>query len=169
MKVGRTARGLAGDTMDNCKSVKSDELYRALKLGGISVFGALAGVQLEQLWHYLEVRRYGPGQQVFRQSELPSGIYVVLSGKIDFILDNDGLLQIESCYEAGETFGESAYLGIQPHIGSAQVRSTGPAEVLVLTRASLIDMQQQDQDLFALLIMNLAREVSRKYQAKLGA
>lgn len=153
--------------MMNCKSVKTEELFEDLSVGAVSLFGAMRPAQLETLWQYLEVRQYSPSQQIFQQQELPSAIYVVVSGKVDFFVERAGVLAIEACYEAGKTFGESAFLGIQPHIGTAQVRSTGPAELFVLTRDALIDIQQAHGELFALLMMNLAREVSRKYHANL--
>lgn len=153
----------------NCMSKKTDELFQVIRLGGISLFGALTESQLEVVWRYLDVQKYLPGQRVFQQGELPSAIYIVASGKIDFIVQHGDVLKVEASYTDGQTFGESAYLGIQPHAGSAQVRSAGPAEVMVLTREALIDMQREDESLFALLMMNLAREVSRKYQGILSA
>lgn len=148
----------------NCISHKTDELFQSLKLGEVSVFGALTTSQLESLWQYLDVRSYCAGQRVFSQGDLPSGIYIVISGKVDFIVEKDGVFNVEACFQRGQTFGESAFLGIQPHVGSAQVRSAGDAEVLVFTRNALIEMQQRDLSLFALILMNFARDLSRKYQ-----
>ena len=151
--------------MTSCKTVKFDELYQVLKSGEVSLFGALAGAQIDDLWDHLNIRIYRAGEKIFEQGDLPNEVYIVLSGKVDFVLENQGVLQIEACFQAGQTFGESAYLGIQPHVGSAQVRSTGDAEIIVLTRDALMNIQKQDKDLFALLVMNLSREVSRKYQS----
>jgi len=149
----------------NSTSSKSGELFQSLKLGEISVFGALTTAQLESLWQYLEVQSFAAGQRVFSQGDLPSDIYIVISGKVDFIVEKDDVFNVEGCFETGQTFGESAFLGIQPHVGSTQVRSIGSAELLTFTRDSLIKMQEQDLELFTLVLMNFARDLSRKYQA----
>ena len=151
--------------MKNCESEKFDEIYHKLKLGHVSLFAALAGAQLDQIWPYLECRRYAAGQKIFQQGDLPAEIYVVISGKVDFVVEKNGVLEIHACYEAGQSFGESAYLGIQPHAGCAQVRSVSNAEILVLTRDALMNLQKFDLETFSIILMNLSREVSRKYYA----
>jgi len=151
--------------MMNYKEVSTMREYHDLKLCNIPLFGALTSSQLETLWSYLNVRTYKAGACVFSKGDLPQEVYVVVSGTLDLIVEKNGIKCTEGVYTSGRVFGESAFLGIQPYIATAKVRQSAPAELITLSTESLIKIQRNDPELFSILIMNMAREVSRKYQA----
>lgn len=147
----------------NCRSMCREHPSTEDVAELFSLFGAMTLAQSEVLAHYLEPHDYAAGQCVFKQGSLPHGIYLLRSGNVDFVVEREGVAQLSSSYTSGSIFGESAFLGIQPHAGSAYVRGCSSAEIYVLTRDALMDLQSRDQILFAMLMMNLSREISRKY------
>lgn len=70
-----------------------------------------------------------------------------------------------SCYqlfefEEGRCIGEDSIIGIQPHTLSAM--AVGKVELIVIPKNSLLKFYETDKDLFSLLILNIAREISRR-------
>lgn len=131
----------------------------------ISLFGALDDKQLNQLCAYLHVEQHKAGDTIFSQGEPPSSIYILLDGRVDCVFDHEDLHTLQASLTYGDVFGESAFIGIQPQSGTAKV--TAAATLLVLDRDALMALHDKDLELFALLIMNMARELGRKYQKSL--
>ena len=62
--------------------------------------------------------------------------------------------------DPGECFGEASLMSMQRH--SASVIALEDSEVIGISRHSLISLQHEDLALFALLMMNIARELARR-------
>lgn len=153
----------------NCRSVPTGQTPKNEVMQHFSLMGAMTSEQVCELMQCLVLREYAPGQSIFQQGELPSSIYLLHSGQVDFVVENEDVAHLVSSHRVGSTFGESAYLGIQAHAGSAYVRGEEGAKVYVLTRDALLNIQNKNALLFAILMMNLAREVSRKLHHALSA
>ena len=63
-------------------------------------------------------------------------------------------------FEEGRCIGEDSIIGIYPHTLSAL--AVGKVELIVIPRKSLLNFYETDKDLFSLLILNIAREISRR-------
>lgn len=126
-----------------------------------SLFGALDDLQLAKLLSYTHRRELKSGDRLFSQGDLPTDIYVVCDGRIDLVIQKDGIFNIEASFQSGDSIGETALIGIQPQVGSAIV-SGGNADLLVISRETLLDIYNDDMALYGVLMMNIAREVSRK-------
>jgi CRP-like cAMP-binding protein len=63
----------------------------------------------------------------------------------------------------GDCFGEMSLLDIQSR--SATVRTVGETSLLVLRYRELREIRRRDPEAFLLLVLNLAREVSRRLRA----
>jgi len=135
----------------------------------VSLFGALTASQLVRLWGYLDVRQCAPGEHVFDQGDLPSNIFILISGRVDFVVCHGDLVKLERSFKGGDVFGETAFIGIQPQAGSAIVSSQGKVDLLVLNRDALMRIYADDTELFGMLMMNMARELSRKIHRMIGA
>ena len=61
---------------------------------------------------------------------------------------------------AGETFGEMELIDIQPC--AATVRTLEPTDTLSLSNRDLYKVSKIDMKTYALLVMNLARDISRR-------
>jgi len=130
----------------------------------VSLFGALDREQLERLLGYMTQRHCRSGERIFSRGDLPSDIYVLLQGRVDFVVEEHGVARLKTSYKVGDTFGETAVIGIQTQIGSA-IASGDDVELLVLSRDSLLLLHKEDPYLYGVLMMNIAREVSRKLHA----
>jgi CRP-like cAMP-binding protein len=60
----------------------------------------------------------------------------------------------------GETFGEMEVLDVMP--AAASVRALVPTKVATVSNRALREMNKIDTAIFALVIMNLARDLSRR-------
>jgi len=73
--------------------------------------------------------------------------------------DKDILIELIS-FKDGDCFGETSVIGIQSHSSNAlAVKST---ELIVLEPSKLLNIYDTNKELFSLLILNIARETSRR-------
>lgn len=129
-------------------------------LSKISILAGLSSDQLNKLIELLEKVSYSAGQKIFEQGAEPSYIYIVKSGKVKLIVSKDGTDLELIVFEEGHCFGEASIIGVQPHAVTAI--ATEETELIVLSRKALLSVYHMDLELFALLIMNIAREVCRR-------
>lgn len=125
-----------------------------------TILGALSDEQILGLLNKMEVARYGDGEAIFYNGDPASAIYIVLRGRVrlDFGDEMHPLSQIE--FQPGDCFGETSVIGIQPH--SAGAVAQGEVSLLVLTTQTLHSLYESDTKLFAMLLLNIAREASRR-------
>jgi CRP-like cAMP-binding protein len=139
--------------LDNIDSVLSI-------LSKIAIWGGLSGEERSKVFKRLEVGFFKKGEYIFQKGDQPSHIYIVKSGKIDiFISDRDTIIEKETL-AVGGCFGVAALMAMETHMGTAIARED--SEVLVLSRQSLLELRHEDIHLFALLMMNIAREIARR-------
>lgn len=126
----------------------------------ISIFAGLSEGQLFTLFQLLEKVAYRAGEAVFEEGDKPSHIYVVRSGRVKLVANRDDtpLELIE--FEQGDCFGEASVIGIQPH--GATAVAVEDAELIVLSRNTLLSLYETDLRLYSILILNIAREVCRR-------
>ncbi|MCS5423061.1 MULTISPECIES: cyclic nucleotide-binding domain-containing protein [Psychrilyobacter] len=137
------------------------EMDKIIKiLGKISIFGGLNEAQLYKIFRILQKITYKDKEFIFKQDEAPTHIYIILEGKIRLIKDiNYNSYQLFEFAE-GSCIGEESIIGIQPHTLSAI--AIGDVELAVIPKKFFLDFYNTDKDLFCLLILNIAREISRR-------
>ncbi|MEJ2419110.1 MAG: cyclic nucleotide-binding domain-containing protein [Exilibacterium sp.] len=137
------------------------EVDRALEImDKISLFGGLSELQLYTVFKHLKKVSYKAQQIIFKQGDKPSYIYIVLSGAVRLVFDyaHHPLSKIE--FLPGACFGETSLIGIQAH--SATTVAVVDSELMVLSKESLMSIFDTDKELFGLLVLNIAREASRR-------
>jgi CRP-like cAMP-binding protein len=145
----------------------SDVVVDIEYLERLSFLGALSADQLVKIWPHISIKEFASGDHIFSQGDLPKAIYVVVSGRVDLVIEANDVHRIAENYQAGEAFGEVSFIGIQPQMGSAIAAGQDVIQCLELDRNGLMALQSEDVDLFSMLILNLARDLSRKYQSHL--
>ena len=131
-------------------------------LSQISIFGGVSDAQQEEIFSRLEVGSFKKGQFVFQKGDEPSHIYIVESGLIElFIPDHDAVIE-KKRLGVGECFGQVALMSIHQHTISAVALED--SEIIVFSKRLLHQLHQEDIHLFALLMMNIARELARRLQ-----
>lgn len=132
-------------------------------LNKISIFAGLSDGQLYSLFKHLRKVTFNANEAVFMQGQQPNHIYIVKKGRVKLIVwEDDTPLELVE-FDQGHCFGEASVIGIQPHKGTAiAVEQT---ELIILSRNALMSIYDTDKELFSILILNIAREVSRRLHA----
>ena len=131
-------------------------------LSQISMFGGINEDQQNEIFSQLEVGIFKRGESVFREGDEPTHIYIVKSGLISlFISDNEVKIE-KKRLGRGECFGHVALMGISNHSISAV--AVVDSEIIVFSKKLLNELHQGNSALFALLILNISRELARRLQ-----
>ncbi|PCK08757.1 MAG: hypothetical protein COA42_07560 [Alteromonadaceae bacterium] len=133
----------------------------------ISLFSGLDEKQLDKLYALMTRLNVDHGDQIFAQGQLPCNIYIVHYGLVNLQVDcgEDSTSVIN--YASGDCFGETAVLGAQPQMGRAI--SVGNTQLLVLSQSVLMALLEYDAPLFAVLMINVTREISRQMHGMVNA
>jgi CRP-like cAMP-binding protein len=124
-------------------------------LSKITLFGGFQRNNLEDLLDKLSEISIEKGEIIFKEGDSPSDIYIVLEGRAEFFLKGEKFLDIEK----GFSMAETAVVGIQKHVFTA-IAATD-MELLVLSKKKLMELFNENKDIFSLLILNIARELAR--------
>ena len=139
----------------------------AAELRNVGLFGALSDPVLEDLATSLAVITPSAGDYVFREGEPARDMFVVLSGEMEVLKGTaTGAESRVALLGPGDWFGEMSIVDIQPR--SASVRALAPARLLRISAADLDRLYRQDIRSYALIVLNLARELSRRLRVADG-
>lgn len=126
----------------------------------LRIFGGVTDPQRDAIFRRLELWRAPAGTVIFRKGDEPLHIYVVKSGKIALQIRENDVTIHKHTLERGECFGEASLMSMNRHTATAV--ASEDSELITLSRRALIDLRHEDVALFALLMMNLARELARR-------
>jgi CRP/FNR family transcriptional regulator, cyclic AMP receptor protein len=124
------------------------------------IFGALAGETLAFLVDQSRIRQVARGNDFFREGEPAESLYVLESGRVEVVRTWQGVERVVNALGKGDCFGEMALLDLGPR--SASVRAIEDCTAIELRADDLYRLYEHDVAQFALVQMNLAREVSRR-------
>jgi len=145
--------------METYEPLKDIESVKAI-LSKISIWGGLTDNQQEKIYKKLSFGFFAKGEYIFRKGDQPTHIYIVKSGKVDLLAsDQDVSIQKETV-KTGGSFGIAALMAMQPHMVTAVTAED--SEIMVLSRQTILEIRHEDIELFALLMMNIAREIARR-------
>lgn len=128
----------------------------AASLQKYSLFGGMIPDQVERIRPLLVPSSYSEGQPVLREGDPNDSVYFILDGRVQIVKGTRVLTELGE----GETFGEMELLDVQP--SAATVRALGPLRVAAISNRAVRQIYCMDPKIFALLMMNLARDLSRK-------
>ena len=139
----------------------SPELDQARSfLRGIPIFGGLEDGGLERLIRMMEQQAFPVGAVVTKQGDSGRSMYIVRSGELivkrQTFLGPVRVVRIKP----GDFFGETTLIEIHPMSASVVVEK--PAVLYRLTNRDLYRLYQEDAQAYMMVIMNLARELSRR-------
>jgi CRP-like cAMP-binding protein len=125
------------------------------------IFGALGDEELGLVSQWLEERTYAPGTPIVQEGTSGHELYVIVSGHAEILKRSaDGGETKIAELGPGACFGEMALVGIMTRSATARARS--PLTALVLPYAGIAKLSELHLPTFTLLVMNLARELSRR-------
>ena len=100
------------------------------------------------------------GQYFFREGEPAQAMYVLECGRVSVLRLWQGHELVLGTLGVGQCFGEMALLDLAPR--SASVRADVDCAAIELRPEHLLALFERDAEQFALIQMNLAREMSRR-------
>lgn len=133
----------------------------------IGLFGGLSDDVLETFVGGLTVLDLGPGTVIFEEGASGREMFVILDGEVEI------LRQSKRGHEArmallgpGDWLGEMSILDVLPR--SATARVVAPARLVRLSAMELDALYRRDVRAYALLVLNIAREISRRLRVADG-
>jgi CRP/FNR family cyclic AMP-dependent transcriptional regulator len=137
------------------------------ELRNIGLFGALSDEVLVVLSGMLTVVLPQIGEVIFREGDEANAMYVVLSGEMEVTkASRNGVDARVAMLGPGDWFGEMSIVDIQPR--SATVRSVAPSRLVRISAADLDSLYRHDVRSYAIVVLNLARELSRRLRVADG-
>ncbi len=129
-------------------------------LTSMPVFGGLSPATMELITAGAEPVTVPPGGHFFREGEKSQTMYVLESGRVEIYKTWHGTSKLLRTMGPGDCFGEMAIIDLFPR--SASALAVHACEALQITPSILQDVYRHDMEQFALLQMNMSREVSRR-------
>jgi CRP-like cAMP-binding protein len=121
-----------------------------------SLFGGLLEEQVDAILPLMEQETYGAGEAIITEGAPNDRIRFIIEGKA--VAEKQGLTLFH--FQEGDTFGEMEVLDVMP--SAATIKALSPTTVMSITNRNLRQIYKDDIKAYALIIMNLARDISRR-------
>jgi CRP-like cAMP-binding protein len=121
-----------------------------------SLFGGLLTDQIDNILPLVEEQTFPAGEFIITEGAPNDRIRFILEGRVA-VLKKDILL---SEFGEGDEFGEMEVLEVMP--SAATIKALVPTRVLSISNRTLRQIYRDDIQSFSLMIMNLARDLSRR-------
>lgn len=137
------------------------------ELRNFGLFGAMPEAVLEHLAEHLKVEVFLPGSFVFREGDQANCMFVVLQGDMEVLKHSKtGSDARVAVLGPGDWFGEMGVIDVQPR--SASVMTVSPARLVRISAADLDRLYRYDVKAYAIIVLNIAREMSRRLRVADG-
>jgi len=120
------------------------------------LFGGLTEEQIESIIPLMQEEQYGPDEFIITEGKMNDKIYFIIEGQIA-VTKKDTVL---SHFSEGEAFGEMEVLDVMPAVAS--IKSVSKVMLMSISNKTLREIYKLDLKIFSLIIMNLARDLSRR-------
>jgi CRP-like cAMP-binding protein len=121
-----------------------------------SLFGGLLTEQIAAIISLMEEERYEPGSNLSTEGERCDKLRFIVEGKVTVTKAGHTLAE----FAEGNMIGEMEFLDVMPC--AATVRALVPTRALSISHRGLREIYRSDIKVFSLLVMNLARDLSRR-------
>ena len=126
----------------------------------MAAFGGLKTEALELVLDQSKDRNVPEGNFFFREGDRAESLFVLEQGSVTVFRDWQGdLVELGKLY-TGDCFGEMSLIDFQAR--SASVQATTDCEAIEIPSQVLRALYQHDLEQYAIIMMNLGREVSRR-------
>lgn len=136
---------------------------RIAALQGMPIFGGLRAEVLAALLEVSATVEVPRDAFFFHEGDKADAVYVLERGEVALLKGWAGEQYVLGWLRTGDCFGEMALLDLAPR--SASVQALEACTALALSAASLARLYETDVAQFALVQMNIARELSRRLRA----
>jgi CRP/FNR family cyclic AMP-dependent transcriptional regulator len=136
---------------------------RIALLQAMPIFGALRDDALECLLEGAPSLQRAAGEYWFREGDGAQCMYVIEQGAVEVLKRWEGRDHALHALHAGDCFGEMALMDFFPR--SASVRTVEDCRAIEIAVDALQRLAARDMEQFALIQMNIGREVCRRLRA----
>lgn len=126
----------------------------------LAIFAGMSDRALAVLLQHVHAVWVDAGDYFCREGEPADALFVLERGEVEIVKSRDGVDVRLSTMGPGDCFGEMALIAIAPR--SASVRAMSRSLAMKITNRDLFGLYQDDAEAFAMMVMNMAREVSRR-------
>ena len=102
-------------------------------------------------------KEYKNGEIIIKQGESGNCMYVIQSGEVEVLQDNNGSQVRLAVRKSGDFFGELALFSKE--VRSATIKALGDARVLTVDRKNLLNSIQKDPSLAFRIIETLSKRI----------
>jgi CRP/FNR family cyclic AMP-dependent transcriptional regulator len=120
-----------------------------------SLFGGIAAEEIERIKPMLGSASYDAGREIIGEGQPNDRIHFILEGRVSVSKRGRDLVELGE----GDTFGEMEFLDVMP--AAATIRALVPVNAAILTNKALHAIYSSNPRTFAIMMMNLARDLSR--------
>jgi len=153
--------------MDPAAAWREDAPLTIAQLRDIGLFGALSDDVLRHLAGSLKTLRANSGAAIFNEGDPAREMYVVLEGEMEVLKKSRRGRDLRvAILGPNDCFGEMSLIDVQPR--SATVRALAPARLLRMTSEELDNLYRHDLKSYALITLNIARDLSRRLRVTDG-
>ena len=124
------------------------------------IFGGIRSDVLQFLVDQAATVCVAAGAYFFRENDHAQSVFVLETGRVEVLKLWNGQEYLLASLGPGDCFGEMALMDLFPR--SASVRAVEDCGALELAASSFYELYKKDVEQFALIQMNLGREVSRR-------
>jgi CRP-like cAMP-binding protein len=131
-------------------------MIESLALQKYALFGGITEEQIGKLLPLMENEEYGADSDIIVEGKRNDKIHFIEEGRVAVI--KEGMVLSE--FSEGDTFGEMEVLDVMP--SAATIKAVTPVRLLSMSNKTLHDIYKTDVSVFSMLLMNLARDLSRR-------
>jgi CRP-like cAMP-binding protein len=121
-----------------------------------SLFGGLTEEQIESILPLMEHEHFDPEYKIICEGTPNDKINFIIEGTVSVIKGDVDITRLGE----GEEFGEMEVLDVMPAV--ATIQALTPVTVMSISNRALREIYKIDVKVFSLIIMNLARDLSRR-------
>jgi CRP-like cAMP-binding protein len=121
-----------------------------------SFFGGLPEEQIEKILPLMGNESYEEGSNIIVEGQPNDRIRFILEGRVEASTQGVSLYE----FKEGDVFGEMEVLDVMP--SAATVKALCFTRVMTISHAALREIYKMNSKSFAMIIMNLARDLSRR-------
>lgn len=137
------------------------------ELREIGLFGGLSDEEVMEFGGGLEVVSLDPGSWLFREGDAGRELFVLLEGEVEVLKRSKrGVDARVAVLGPGDWFGDMSIVDVQPR--SASLRTVAPSRLVKMSAHDLDTLYRRDLKAYALVVLNIAREMSRRLRVMDG-
>jgi CRP-like cAMP-binding protein len=124
------------------------------------VFGGIRAEVLRFLLGLCPIVKVPAGEYFFREHDAADSMFVLEAGQVAVLKTWEAQEALLRTLRTGDCFGEMAVMDLLPR--SASVRALEDCAAIQVSAANLYRVYEHDLEQFALIQMNMGREISRR-------